>query len=339
MADSQLGYSWCPYSLEFKFEARTSRAVMQVKDTYFIRTTDGIISEVPLFKGLSAEDNDGFESRLSLACASNTPGTDSSIRFGFEALERRSRGSFQNNLFMKGMQGIPINGLVWMGDKMTMKSRIADKLNSGFKVLKLKIGGINFEDELDLLSDIRRGFSPNDLEIRLDANGSFSPGNALERLERLSEFSIHSLEQPIKAGQEAIMADICKLSPIPIALDEELIGTRSREESFALIEKIKPQYLILKPALCGGFSGADTYIDIACQLDISWWATSSLESNIGLFDIALWLSDHGIDMPQGLGTGQLYFNNIPSPLELRGAELFYNPDAAWVWPEQLSWRR
>lgn len=333
---------WCPYTLHFTFTARTSRASMTVKDTYFLRLTapDGrtAIGEVPLFRGLSAEDTPAFEALLSAACADPAATLASppcsSIAFGFESAVASL--SAVSTPWTQGREGIAINGLIWMGDKATMRRRISEKLDAGFKILKLKIGGIRFDDEVELLEGIRKVFSPSDLEIRLDANGSFSADNALERLGVLSRFGIHSLEQPVRAGQPELMAEICFKSPVAIALDEELIGMRSHEEKLRLIDTIRPQYIILKPALCGGFAAAEDYASIIGNG--RWWATSALESNIGLYAIGRWLSRYTLTMPQGLGTGMLYSDNIPSPLEMRGASLWADPEKRWIIPDNLPWR-
>lgn len=332
--DAGFEAEWWRYRLDFKFEAITSRTRMRHKDTYFIRLTDtdtgaSAIAEVPLFKGLGKEDTPDFEARLD--AWTRNPSLDSvpslsSLRFGVESAVARLYG-FADSPFLRGEAGIPINGLVWMGDKTTMRRRIDEKLDAGFRVLKLKIGGIDFDDELRLLRYVRETYSPSVLELRLDANGSFSPADALPRLDRLSRFAIHSLEQPIMAGNVGEMARICRNSPIPIALDEELIGVSDTPTINRTLSDIMPAYIVLKPALCGGFSGADAWIGEAERLGIGWWATSALESNVGLEDIARWLTTaHDISMPQGLGTGQLYTNNFPSPLCLRGSSLFYIKD-------------
>lgn len=331
--------NWERLRLQFRFEARTSRAVMHYKDTYLIRITDtdtGItgVGEAPLFAGLSAEDGPDYEGRLTAACEyaavtgkipRNAP---SSVRLGLEtALADLANGGhgivFPGSEWLSGSEGIVINGLVWMGDKRTMRQRIADKLDEGFKCLKLKIGGIDFEEELELLRLVRDNFGPDSVELRLDANGAFATDVALERLKRLSDFSIHSIEQPIRAGRLDDMAAICELSPIPVALDEELIGDRTSAEMEVLLDQVRPQYIILKPALCGGFEGADGWIGCAEERGIGWWATSALESNIGLSAIAQWVALKNPTMPQGLGTGELYSNNIPSPLQRRGERLYY----------------
>lgn len=337
---------WASYTLDFKFEARTSRESMRHKQTYFIRITDDTIGregvgECALFRGLSADDQPCYEQWLSGVC--KDPGAplppSSSIRFGLETA-RINAGidSVPDTPFTQGREGIPINGLIWMGDQSTMRQRIDAKLAAGFRVLKLKIGGIDFEREIELLEYIRRMYSPDTLEIRLDANGSFTPDNALGRLDRLSRYAIHSIEQPVRAGQHDAMAGICRRSPIPVALDEELIGMPDRDSARSMLEYIRPAYIILKPALCGGLSGASMWADTAAGLGIGWWATSALESDIGLHAIARWVSGRGVSMPQGLGTGQLYYNNVLSPLRLRGDRLWYDLQGEWCLPD-LQWRQ
>lgn len=347
---------WAPYSLDFRFEARTSREVMTRKPTFFVRVCDSArpdvvgLGECALFRGLSSDDRPDYVDRLSEACldpeAAAASSPYSSIRMGMETAMADLRGGgrriFTDNAWTRGQAGIAINGLVWMGDKATMASRIAAKLDSGFRVLKLKIGGIDFGSELDLLREIRRNFSPSELELRLDANGSFSrdPDGAMEKLRRLSDFGIHSIEQPLRAGSGEAMARLCADSPVAVALDEELIGSApSAEAAAALLGSLRPAYIILKPTLCGGFAGADTWIEQARRLGIGWWATSALESDIGLNAIAQWVSQKDNELPQGLGTGQLYSNNVESPLRLRADRLFTDPAAAWGMPPNLQWRR
>lgn len=341
---------WCKYRLDFKFLAKTSRESMLYKDTYFVRLYDESspeicgIGECGLFRGLSADDVADYEDILSSVCR-NPQGKlppMSSIVMGFETAARDLAGGGRRVIYasdwLDGSRGIEINGLIWMGDKRLMLERVREKIEAGFTVLKLKIGGIDFDEELDILAHIRRQFSPSDLTIRLDANGSFSVGNALDRLDRLSRYAIHSIEQPIKAGQIADMARICRRSPIDIALDEELIGVTPDDRKLALLSEIRPRYIILKPTLCGGFAEADKWISAAGGLGIGWWATSALESNIGLNAIAQWLAAKDSALPQGLGTGALYHNNIPSPIEQCGSQLFYNPAKCWQMPD-LPWRQ
>lgn len=316
------------------------------------------VGEIAIFAGLSKEDTPEFDSLLngcfkklnycsSLSEAYHQLPKISSIRFGFESALLRAEkenlsggldsGPFrclrpknmpeysENHLsaWLNGQTGIRINGLIWMGDKATMKQRIRQKLNSGFHCIKLKIGGINFEDELHLLRSIRREFSSDVIELRLDANGAFTPENAPERLNRLAEYDIHSIEQPIKPGQLAAMGELCRVSPIPIALDEELIGFSNQAVKQRILNTIKPQYIILKPSLCGGFIEAEEWIREAEMRAIGWWCTSALESNIGLEALAIWTAALNPSMPQGLGTGGLYTNNFPSPLRMEGERLWF----------------
>lgn len=351
---------WKSYRLAFNFEARTSRAVMRVKDTYFIRVTDterpGVdgIGEAPLFAGLSREDDAGYSSRLDRICREiNNIVTvnqghyeldrcavqDSSIRMGLETafgdLENGGRGViFAGSRLLDGNYSIGINGLVWMGDKDTMFGRIREKIEAGFRCIKLKIGGIDFEDELSLLGYIRSLFPADVLELRVDANGAFKPAETLGKIERLSRFGIHSIEQPIRAGQYDEMARVCADSPIDVALDEELIGTTTDDFKEQLLTFIRPRYIILKPALCGGFADADRWIATARRLGIGSWATSALESNIGLNAIAQWTALHEPEISQGLGTGALYTNNTSSQLELRGPRLHFVPAA-----ERCDWKQ
>lgn len=332
------------YTLEFRFPAITSRATMLNKETYFVKIWDTTnpsiygLGECALFKGLGDDDKPDYDFKLDLICKNinNIDISDieySSIRFGIEtALNDLNNGGkriIYNTPWLKGDQSIPINGLIWMGNYDEMFSRINEKLKLGFNCLKLKIGGIDFYQELELIKYIRSTFSPNNLELRLDANGAFTPQNALNKLDQLAEYKIHSIEQPIKQGQWAHMSLLCKNSPIPIALDEELIGLNNINRKEEMLNYIKPSYIILKPSLCGGFLGSNEWITIAQKYNIGWWATSALESNIGLNAIAQWVSQYKTSIPQGLGTGQLYHNNIESPLEQIDAGLIYNPLKKW----------
>lgn len=347
MAEGRYRAQWCKYTLDFNFEARTSRGSMLHKDTWFVRITDSLsgrsgVGEVPMFAGLSAEDSPGFERLLSRKCADVAATVvdpeASSIAFGFEsAFASLNINDNDSTPWQLGHCGIPINGLVWMGDKHLMHQRIAKKLDQGYRLIKIKIGGISFADELDLIAGIRRNFSPSSLELRLDANGAFTPKNALSRLKQLAKYAIHSIEQPIRAGQIEAMAELCRTSPIPIALDEELIGMRSYGEKVQLVSDIKPAYLVLKPALCGGFDAAAQYISIAGPG--RWWVTSALESNVGLYAIGRWLSRYKLELAQGLGTGMLYTNNISSPLDLHDCRLWCDPQRRWYDFDQLPWHQ
>lgn len=336
---------WSKYTLNFRRKSQTSREILNSKDTYFIkiwnRNRPDVIGygEAALFRGLSEDDTPEFMGLLDKCCAtinnidvSTIP--SSAIRMAIEtALSDLDNGGEHQPFYRGAISPTRINGLIWMGNKQFMLNEVETKLQQGFSCLKLKIGGIDFESEVDILKSIRQRYSSNELELRLDANGAFSPENALCRLERLAAFDAHSIEQPIKAGQLEEMAKICSESPIPIALDEELIGIKILADKVKIIETIRPAYIILKPTLCGGFAQSEEWIDIAKRFNIGWWATSALESNIGLNAIARWTATHNVMMPQGLGTGQLYTNNIESPLMLNGEYLTSVPSKKWNFKE------
>lgn len=327
------------YLLHFKEDAGTSRGVLKEKETFFVKVWDESCPEVfgmgecALFRGLSADDRKNYEEKLEEVCQRieevkmEELEEWSSIRFGVEmALQDLAMGGRQlyfPSAFTEGRLAIEINGLIWMGDKSTMLQRIQQKLEAGFHCIKLKIGAIDFEAELSLLQYIRERFSCEKVELRVDANGVFAQEEAMSKLEALAAFGLHSIEQPIRQGQWEEMAHLCRETPIPIALDEELIGVYGRKKKLELLEKVQPQYIILKPALCGGFSGAREWIELAEKRGIGWWVTSALESNIGLNALAQWVATLGNPMPQGLGTGQLYTNNLWSPLRQEGECLIY----------------
>ena len=333
-----------PYRLNFNFTAITSRQSMTFKDTYLLFVTDTDkpgktgVGECALFKGLSAEDNSGYEQRLKWLCdninrVSLDDIEDSSIRFGYEtamwSLHGTSPWHLLDNPWSDNNESININGLVWMGDFDLMMKRIEDVISKGFITVKIKIGGIDFENELDMIKHIRENYSDKNLTIRLDANGSFTPKDALQKLERLARYDIHSLEQPIKAGQWSKMREITKYSAIPIALDEELIGNLNYDKRNYLLDGTQPQFLVLKPSLHGGFATCDGWIEDATQRELGWWSTSALESNIGLNAIAQWVSRKNISLPQGLGTGSLYSNNFESPIKVKNGSLVYEKEAQW----------
>ena len=238
--------------------------------------------------------------------------------------------------FVHGETTIPINGLVWMGSFDEMSARIEEKLSAGFTTIKLKIGAIDFESELELIRQLRGRFSSETLTIRVDANGGFSPEEALPKLNRLAAYGIHSCEQPIKPNQWAEMRKICAESPIHIALDEELIGITDPMQMFMLLREIAPQYLIIKPSLMGGFAGAQEWLKMAKMTNTGAWFTSALESNVGLNAIAQVVAKFNPLIPQGLGTGALYTNNIESPLYQKADYLAYNPEGKWVLPD-MQW--
>lgn len=333
------------YILSFKQASGTSRGILRTKVTWFlkIQEDDKIgIGECGLFRGLSADDRPDYEQKLQWVCQNINLGLETllleltelpSIQFGLEQAFLSLQGENPYELFpskfTRGEEGININGLIWMGDKGFMQEQIRQKLKDGFTCLKMKIGAIDFDTELELLKSIRKEFSPKEIELRVDANGAFHPKNALEKLQRLAELDLHSIEQPIKQGQFQEMAVLCENSPLPIALDEELIGMFSFEEKKKIIETIKPQYIILKPSLVGGFAGSKNFINLAETNKVGWWITSALESNIGLNAIAQFTYSLNSSMPQGLGTGSLFTNNIESPLNVSNGKLNYSSYKNW----------
>jgi L-alanine-DL-glutamate epimerase-like enolase superfamily enzyme len=256
-----------------------------------------------------------------------------SIQFGvemaFRSLESQDPFELFPSDFTAGKQSININGLVWMGDQGYMKEQIEQKLADGFNCIKLKIGAIDFDKELDLLAFIRSHFDAQKIEIRVDANGAFEPSVALDKLNQLAQFELHSIEQPIAKNNIEIMASLCQSTPLPIALDEELIGIFNTADKALLLEKIKPQYIILKPSFVGGFRGTQEWITLAEKNNINWWITSALESNIGLNAIAQWTYLLNNPMPQGLGTGALYTNNFDCPLTVSKGQLWYDDAKKW----------
>ena len=327
--------------LHFKQPAGTSRGVYTTRKIWLLTVEhDGrtAIGECAPLPQLSCDDIPDYEAVLRRFCdiieATGSIPYDEmrnypSMLFGVEtALAQLSRtdGLLYDTSFSHGEEGIPINGLVWMGTHDEMLSRLKEKLALGFRCVKLKIGAIDFAKELDLIQHIRKHFSREEVELRVDANGGFTPDVALERLQELARYDIHSIEQPIMAHQWSEMAQLCQLSPLPIALDEELIGVNSTDEKIRLLDTIKPQYIILKPSLHGGVAGTREWIALANERGIGSWITSALESNIGLNAIAQLAADiYGskITMPQGLGTGMLFTDNIPMPLEIRN-------DCLWI---------
>jgi o-succinylbenzoate synthase len=339
--------TFLPYQLQMKRPSGTSRGVLTTKDTWVVKVWDDAqpeivgIGECALFRGLSCDDRPDYEQVLE-RLTPNLPPEDElfeslkeypSILFGLEtALADLKNGGtriiFPSD-FAQGKSSIRINGLIWMGTKDEMKLQISEKIKQGFSCIKLKIGAIDFEAELELLKSIRKEFNANDIELRVDANGAFGVDEALTKLHQLSALDLHSIEQPIRAGQWESMRKLCSETPLPIALDEELIGVNDTSKKQELLSTILPQYIILKPSLHGGFSGSNEWIRIAESLHVGWWATSALESNIGLNAIAQWCATYPSFLPQGLGTGQLYTNNFESPLTLTGDQLYYYVNGKW----------
>ena len=329
-----------PYTLQFKHPAGTSRGVYTEHRIWFITITDKRMvsygtGEVAPFPNLSQElinhSEDEFEQIIWKFCNEFNGEIPydklrpyPSILFGLETAIRNFEMGFEmwNSPFFWGKEGITINGLVWMGTYEEMKTRFQEKIDAGFHCIKIKIGAIDFEKEFDLLSLIRKEYPADKITLRVDANGGFSSDDAPMILQRLATLDIHSIEQPIKAGQIDKMTELCRSSPIPIALDEELIGVNTLEEKKQLLETIRPQHIILKPSLHGGIYGCEEWIHIAQSLGIGYWITSALESNIGLMAIAQWAATLNIDVPQGLGTGGLYTNNIDRPLQVQGEKLW-----------------
>lgn len=333
------------YTLNFKLPAGTSRGVMLEKETWFllIEKNGRIgIGECGILRGLSADDRTDYQEKLHWVDKNIHIGQQKlleellefpSIQFGVEqaflSVESEDPYILFPSQFTQGKKSIPINGLVWMGTPEFMKQQIKEKIEKGFQCIKMKIGAIDFETEINILKQLRKEFSVKDIEIRVDANGAFSTSDVFEKLKRLADLQLHSIEQPIKAGQLQQMAELCASSPLPIALDEELIGVFHKEEKEKLLKEIQPQYIILKPSLTGGYKGNSEWISIAQKYNIGYWITSALESNIGLNAIAQWTFTLQPQIPQGLGTGSLYTNNIPSPLIVEKGELHYGENE---WP-------
>lgn len=339
---------------EFNFVARTSRGRMKDRTSWFIKVWDEAnpevygIGECAPLPGLSIDDKPDYE-RILTRVAENVstlnvshpgvwkevialvPAGHPSILFGLETaildFKNGGRRVIFDNSFLSA-KPIPINGLVWMGDLDLMLQQASIKIEEGFRCLKIKVGGLNFEKECDILNYIRKKYYREEITLRLDANGAFKIDEALYKLYDLSKYKIHSIEQPIKPGHPEL-EELCRKSPIPIALDEEMIGISSVDAKQELLSKIKPQFIIVKPSLHGGIQGSQEWISIAESLNIGWWITSALESNIGLNAICQLTANYPVTLPQGLGTGALYENNFESPLEVRKGEIFYNAKLSW----------
>lgn len=337
------------HTLIFKSPGGTSRGVLRKKPSWIVKLEEnGKVGygEVSLLPKLSIDDRPELEDFLAKILSDWAQGKAigtlkdwPSVRFGMEVARRSIQSESPFNLFPSPFsqkdEGIEINGLVWMGTKAEMKTRIREKLDEGFRCIKLKIGAINFDDEIELLRSIRSEYSPEEIELRVDANGAFSPEEALEKLKRLSDFNLHSIEQPIRQKQWDEMARICENTPLDIALDEELIGITSKSEMQKMLETVRPQAIVIKPGLVGGLDITEEWINSAEKSGAYWWITSALESNIGLNAIAQFTAMYQPVLPQGLGTGQLYTNNIPSPLSIRGKYLHYLQNEEWKLPSKL----
>lgn len=337
--------SYKKYILNFKRPSGTSRGILTEKETWFLILEENGktgIGECGILRTLSIDDRPDYEEKLQWVCENIHLGKDKlwdeliefpSIQFGVEMafLSLASKSPFElfPSEFTKGKKSMEINGLVWMGEQAFMKQQIEEKLGQGFRCIKLKIGAIDFEKELELLRFIRQNFDEKTIEIRVDANGAFGLNEALNKLNQLSDYKLHSIEQPIPKDNADNMSELCKNTPFPIALDEELIGVFGLESKEQLLEKIKPQYIILKPSLVGGFKGTLEWISIAEKLNIGWWITSALESNVGLNAITQFTFTLNNPLPQGLGTGGLYTNNFDCPLFIQKGRIHYNPNENW----------
>lgn len=337
--------SYFKYNLAFKRPSGTSRGVLTEKETWFIILEENGkkgIGECGILRGLSADDRLDYEEKLQWTCDNIHLGEEKlwqeliefpSIQFGVEMafLSMKSKNPFIlfPSKFTSGEKSILINGLVWMGDDVFMKRQIEEKIAQGFNCIKLKIGAIDFDKELQLLRFIRDNFDENQIEIRVDANGAFSENEALNKINQLSGYKLHSIEQPIQKNHTDTMSVLCKNTNLPIALDEELIGIFSYEEKERLLQKVMPQYIILKPSFIGGIKGTNEWISLAEKYNIGWWITSALESNIGLNAIAQFTFMLNTTMPQGLGTGSLYTNNFDCSLVVKNGQLWYKPELDW----------
>lgn len=337
--------SYFKYLLHFKQPSGTSRGILTDKETWFIvieKEGKKGIGECGILRGLSADDRPDYEEKLQWTCRNIHLGEQKlwdeliefpSIQFGLEMafLSLKSENPFilfPSN-FTENTKSISINGLVWMGDEVFMKAQIEDRIEQGFSCIKLKIGAIDFDKELDLLRFIRANFDEETIEIRVDANGAFNSNEALFKINQLSGFKLHSIEQPIKKNQTDTMAVLCKCTSIPIALDEELIGVFSVEAKQKLLQEIRPQYIVLKPSFVGGFRGTLEWILVAEKFNIAWWITSALESNVGLNAIAQFTFLQNNLLAQGLGTGSLYTNNFDCPLTVSDGQLWYDTKKEW----------
>lgn len=329
--------SYFRYLLQFKRPSGTSRGVLLDKETFILEISENGkkgIGECAIFRGLSFDDRPDYEQKLKWLCENIEQNPDilkeelkefPSLWFGYEqAMQNLKHGDhlYFPSEFTEGKSAITINGLIWMGDVAYMEEQIQEKLEKGFHCIKLKIG-VDWKSEHVVLQELRQKFSKDQLELRVDANGGFTKEEAVIVLQQLADLNIHSIEQPIKAGNWTDMAELCAQTPTPIALDEELIGITDADEKIRLMEAIKPQYIILKPALVGGFAGSDEWISLADSQNIGWWITSALESNIGLNAIAQYTFTKKSPMPQGLGTGALFTNNFESSLDLRNELLWF----------------
>lgn len=345
--------SWQPYTLDFKKPSGTSRGMLRQKTSYFLCLEEGDrvgLGECGLLKGLSVDDRPDYEDQLvalqQQVAATGLPALEElkewpSLRMGLEMAQldmaAQDHVLFPSE-FTDGLERQPINGLIWMGAPEFMRQQADDLLARGFMVIKMKIGAIDWEAELELLRYLRGCYGPAELQLRVDANGAFTPEEARTKMEQLDELRVHSIEQPIARGQWDDMARLSKHSYLPIALDEELIGVHDRATQIEMLERIEPRFLILKPSLLGGFAACEQWIELAEQRGIAWWVTSALESNYGLSAIAQWnYTLHNL-MASGLGTGSLFTNNFPAPLNMVRGTVAYDPEGKWDLSALNKWQ-
>ena len=343
---------WIEHTLRPRFELGTSKGPITARTVWYLivwhrdRPEVQGIGEAALFPGHSKEFPADVRTKLLELCADTSNWeqrlrTDlidvPSVRFAVEQCLRDLEAGGSKMLFPSeftlGRQVIPINGLVWMGDKATMKQRIREQIDGGYSTVKMKIGAIGIEDELTLLKNVRAEYKAADLTLRVDANGAFSAQQAPEVLKRLADLQVHSIEQPVAPGPYEVMTELCAAPPLPIALDEDLIGANTHDAKVDLLDNVRPQYIVIKPSLVGGWAAAQEWIDLAKARNIGWWITSALESSIGLNAIAQFTATLNVTLAQGLGTGKVYENNLPSPLLAEKGFLRYRPEAEW----NLSW--
>ncbi|MEO8068102.1 MAG: o-succinylbenzoate synthase [Flavobacteriales bacterium] len=340
--------AWKEITLTPKFELGTSKGPITARTVWYLiawneeRPEVKGIGEAALFPGHSKEFPADVKTKLLELCLDTSNWSQRlnddlvdvpSVRFAVEQCLKDLDASGSKILcpsgFTLGKQGIPINGLVWMGDKATMKQRIREQITNGFTTVKMKIGAIGIEDELALLKSVRDEFSAKDIALRVDANGAFDARNATDVLKRLAALQVESIEQPVAPGRYEVMAELCEGSPIPIALDEDLIGLNTRDAKADMLNNVKPQHIVIKPSLVGGWAAAEEWIALAKERGIGWWITSALESSIGLNAVAQWTATLDVKVAQGLGTGNVYADNIPSPLVASKGELRYRPELDW----------
>ncbi len=337
--------SYTIHDLKFKKPAKTSRNVLETKRLFLLKIQEGPLEgygEISPFIGLSIDDRPDFLEKLNQTIEAFNEGLPleeldlaqwPSIAFGLDTalrdLKNGGRRQFFKGPFADGLSSIEINGLIWMASKEEMLEQVEDKIQQGYRCIKMKIGALDFDEECRMLEAIRKKYSPFQIELRVDANGAFPLSDALAMLNDLHRFELHSIEQPIRQGNWEMMAELCAKSPLDIALDEELLGVNPLDEGKKMIKAIRPKYLILKPGLLGAFATSSAWIKNAEAMETAWWITSALESNLGLAAIAQYTAGCDNPLPQGLGTGQLYTNNFPSPLQIRQGRLAQDGPEKW----------